>query len=362
MDTRDRQQAFLDRLILELRALSPWATEPLDTIFVGGGTPSLLHPSLWDHLLKTLHETFDLSRIDSGQAEFTVECNPETVTDHLLDILRGGGVNRISVGAQSFNPRHLKTLERWHDPESVPRSLDIARRAGIQRQSLDLIFAIPGQTLSDWEADLHLALSLGTEHLSCYNLTYEPNTAMTHRLSRGEFEPVPDELAAAMYETTVSTLRSRGYQRYEVSNFSLPGAEARHNLAYWRNLWWLAAGPSASAHVGGHRWKNIPRLGDYLAHSDRGFAPIQDHEPPDPRRALAEVIMLGLRLAEGLEIAPTLDAAAAIDLHAPARIMAEADAYAAVGDLMIRSGRWVLTDAGFLRADAVAGDFIQALG
>jgi coproporphyrinogen III oxidase-like Fe-S oxidoreductase len=241
----------------------------------------------------------------SGDGEFTVECNPETVTPELMEILVQGGVNRVSMGAQSFNPVHLKTLERWHDPASVPRALSIARDAGISRRSIDLIFGIPGQTLDDWKSDLDAALALGTTHLSCYNLTYEPNTAMTARKNRGEFAAADEDLEVEMYSATLAALRAAGLERYEVSNYARPGDEARHNLAYWHQEQWLAAGPSASAHVAGHRWKNLPRLDDYLSFSDEGFAAITDHEPPDAQRALAERIMTGLRLARGLRSNPS---------------------------------------------------------
>ncbi len=363
VDTRERQQAFLERLELELAALAPWATgAPLQTIFVGGGTPSLLRVDLWERLLAALHRLFDLSLMSSAAGEFTVECNPETVTPDLMATLRQGGVNRVSIGAQSFNPAHLKTLERWHDPANVAKAVELARAASIPRQSIDLIYAIPGQTLDDWNADLDAALALGTEHLSCYCLTYEPNTAMTRRLERGDFDPAEDDLEARMFRLTASRLAAHGIERYEVSNYARPGAEARHNMAYWRGESWLASGPSGSAHVYGHRWKNVPRLGDWLDQSDDGFASIVDHEGPDPRRILSERLMLGIRLAEGLDEAEILTLAEAIDPHAPARLLAEVQAYEAVGDLKRLSGRWRLTDEGYLRADAVASDLMAALG
>lgn len=367
VDTRDRQRPFTDRLVRELRALSPWARGlPLRTIFIGGGTPSLLRPEHWRVVLRELAELFDLGGIrdehpDSG--EFTVECNPETVTPELMSILAGGGVTRVSVGAQSFEAGHLKTLERWHQPENVARAIELSRAAGIGRQSIDLIYAIPGQTMDDWMRDLDRARALGTEHLSCYSLTFEPNTAMTARLNRGEFPRCDEDLEAEMFAETVRVLRASGLDRYEVSNFARPGAECRHNLAYWRQEQWLAAGPSASAHVGGHRWKNIPRLDDYLSMDDQGLAPITDHEPPDPRRALRERIMTGLRLAEGLRTDAVLERAARVSgPAAPDRLNLLARKHASRGHLDNSAGLWRLTDAGFLFADDIAGDFMAAVG
>ncbi len=359
-DTRDRQPLFVDRLIRELAAQAPWtAGAPLRTIFAGGGTPSLLRPDLWRRLLGALHAAFELS--DPG-LEFTVECNPETVTPELMDILAAGGVNRVSIGAQSFDPRHLKTLERWHDPDNVEGAVEMARKAGIPRQSVDLIFGIPGQTLAEWEADLRRALALGTTHLSCYDLTYEPNTAMTARLKRGEFEPAPEELEVEMFGATLRLARAAGLERYEVSNYARPGDECRHNLAYWRQEQWLAAGPSASAHVAGHRWKNAPRLDDYLSIDDGGFAPVTDHEAPDPARALRERMMTGLRLAEGLDATAILDEMRQIGQmgqigHMQRRIAHHEGA----GRLTASAARWRLTDAGFLFADRVAADLMGAV-
>ncbi len=352
MDKQDRQAPFTQRLVAELAALAPWAGR-LETIFIGGGTPTLLRPELWRQLFDALHAHFDLS----GNPEFTVECNPETATPELFAILRRGAVNRISIGAQSFNPTHLKTLERWHDPQNVLKAIMLAREAGIARQSLDLIFAIPGETLAEWEQDLDTALAAETTHLSCYALTYEPNTAMTARLNRGEFPKADEDLEADMFELTLKKLRAHNIHRYEVSNFARPGDECRHNLAYWRQRNWLAAGPAASAHMNGHRWKNIPRLDDYLTHSDGGFAPMMDYEPADPRRNLAEKIMTGLRIEEGLDAHEVLDAAG----DAAPRLLAAAREFASRGQLAVSDSRWVLTDAGFLVADSIAADLMTTL-
>mgnify|MGYP003571166835 CR=1 FL=1 len=361
VDRQDRQEAFTRRLIRELGALAPFAGT-IETIFVGGGTPTLLAPALWRELLDALHDRFDLSRVRAGEAEFSVECNPETASPELFDTLRAGGVSRISIGAQSFNPDHLKTLERWHDPDNVARSINLARAAGIQRQSLDLIFGVPGQSLDDWSRDLERVLELGTEHLSCYALTYEPNTAMTARLERDEFTRTDEDLEADMYELTLERLTRAGLERYEVSNFALAGRECAHNLAYWRQEDWLAAGPSASGHIAGHRWKNTARLDDYLRTDDEGFSPIMDHEPPDGRRAVSERIMTGIRLREGLEITRTCADAERVAPGARRRLETTARWHTELGLLEISGGRWVLTDAGFLMGDRVAAELMSALG
>lgn len=354
VDTQDRQTAFTDRLVRELAAIAPMAA-PLETIFVGGGTPSLLRPELWQRVLSTLHAHFTLA----PDCEFSVECNPETVTDDLMPVLAAGGVNRVSMGAQSFNRAHLATLERRHDPERLPLAAETVRRAGIQRLSVDLISGVPGQTLPQWDADLTAALTLGTEHLSAYTLTYEPGTAMTARLLKGEFAKTDDDLEADMYEHTVATLRDRGLDRYEVSNHARPGAECRHNLAYWRQDNWLAAGPSASAHVDGWRWKNTPRLDDYLNGDDDGFAKVCELEQPDPKRTLMDRMMTGVRLREGLDARRTRSDAGA--LHADEALLTAAERCRREGWLTLGEDRWSLTDPGFLFADRVAAELIGAV-
>lgn len=361
VDSRDRQADFVEALSVELGAISP-ASGPLKTIFVGGGTPSLLRPELWEGLLVTLGDRFDLSRL----AEFTVECNPETVTPELASVLHNGGVTRASVGAQSFEPRHLKTLERWHDPANVERSLATLRDAGIARRSVDLIFGIPGQTLGEWETDLDTALGLldgdGIEHISAYALTYEQGTAMTKKLELGRLDAIDEDVEVEMQLLTWSKLADRGFERYEVSNFARAGAECLHNMAYWRQEQWLAAGPSASGHARGYRWKNIPRLPDWMdsVRATGGWSSVVDLETPSAPRALAERIMTGLRLREGLDLTDLLERAESFG--AGSRLRREIDRFADRGELEIGvDGRLRLADQGWLFADGIAASLMDAL-
>lgn len=357
VDSRDRQSVFTSRLIRELASLAPLAG-PIHTIFVGGGTPSLLKAELWEQLLAVLQDTYDLSPILENKGEFTVECNPESVSDELLGALRSGGVNRISMGAQSFNPEHLKTLERLHNPESVPVAVELVRDAGIDRVSLDLIYAIPGQSLQDLEQDLRQALAMPIEHLSCYELTYEPNTAMTKRLGMGEFDRTPEELEIDMFELVGEMTAQAGFERYEVSNYARPGSECRHNLAYWMQEEWIAAGPSASAHIGGHRYKNVPRLESYLTGDDEGFAPIVDHEPPDPVRLVQEKLMTGLRLGVGLDVESLL---AELSVASANRVREAGAEFENLGQLERTEGCWKLTPSGVLLADGIAGSLMSVI-
>jgi len=298
VDRDGRQPAFVRRLIDEWAAAARGWEAPLETIFIGGGTPSLLAEPLWRDLLQARREFLPLV----ADGEFTVEANPETLTPELIEALVDGGVTRVSMGVQSFNPRHLLTLERRHQPQSVIRGMATLRRGGVREINVDLIFGIPGQTLEEWTEDLEEALALKPDHVSAYGLTYEPNTPMTHRLRSGEFVACPEELEAAMLECARDRLAAAGFAHYEISNWArrdqLGERRCRHNLLYWTNRDWWAFGPSASGHVQGVRWKNTPRLGEWLATGP--WSPVVDVEQVDARTRSGERIMIGLRLLEGL--------------------------------------------------------------
>lgn len=362
VDSRDRQEPFVELLIRELQTLAPFVHAPIESVFVGGGTPSMLRPDLWERLLDALR---DLYAFES--CEFTVECNPESSTRELFDALRRGGVNRVSFGAQSFDARHLQTLERLHTPGAVQRALDHAHDAGIARRSIDLIFGVPGQSLDDWARDLDTALAMRApdgspafEHLSCYALMYEPGTAMTRRLELGHVDAIDPDLEADMAEHTVTRLREAEYERYEVSNFARAGAACTHNLAYWRQQDWLSAGPSGSAHARGARWKNVPHLTEWMdAVRATGWSTVTDLEEPEGRRNLIEWLMTGLRLTEGVSSPDARERAERIDsLDA---VDACARACEDNGWLHVDDDRWSLSDAGFLHADSVVARFMSAI-
>ena len=293
VDTEGRQSAFVDRACVDIEASRPWMTAPLETIFVGGGTPTLLEVPLLKTLmgrLSTLPRTSDL--------EWTVEANPETVTREVADALVESGVNRVSLGVQSFDRGLLRQLEREHDPSSVARAMGFLRSAGISKINLDLIFGIPTATLEQWKFDLDASLALDPDHFSCYALAYEQGTPLEAKLKMGRIARMDDELEAQMYEWTRDRLGAAGYTQYEVSNWARTGQECQHNLLYWEMANWWGIGPSATAQVGGVRWKIVPRLGDWLAGPVLGDA--TEIERSDPDTAAAESFMMGLRLIAGM--------------------------------------------------------------
>jgi len=294
VDQNDRQAVFTRRLIEEIQLRAGQVTRQPRTLFVGGGTPTLLRTELWEQLLTTLRQVGTLDHT----LEFTVEANPETVTPQLLATLKAGGVNRISIGAQSFNPQLLQTLERWHDPANVTRAVRMTRDAGITNINIDLIFSIPGQTLDTLDADLNAALSLEPDHLSYYGLTYEPHTPLAARQARGQIIAIDEALERRMYEHVMDRLAQAGYEHYEVSNWAKPAMSCRHNLNYWHNKNWLGVGPAAASHINGTRWKNVAHLGQYLSQTDE--PPTTDHEHLPATRHVGEQLMLRLRLRQGV--------------------------------------------------------------
>ena len=314
--TTDRHVTFVDALSAEFGHWAQCISLRPRSIFFGGGTPTLLSVEAWNRLLRRLDDTAALA----AASEITVEANPETVTTSLMQTLAAHGVNRVSIGAQSFVPSLLHQLERRHDPASVPRAADIVRGAGITNLNLDLIFAIPGQTLKQLDADLERALALEPQHLSCYSLIYEPGTPLEVKLRQGRIARVDEALERQMYAHVMQRLDAAGFEHYEISNWARRGARepasgggsqgagppvataspyrCLHHLLYWHNANWLGFGPSAASHVNGRRWKNEAHLGRYLAGSPDPAKCEQERLPPPRRRG--EQIMLALRLREGI--------------------------------------------------------------
>jgi oxygen-independent coproporphyrinogen-3 oxidase len=295
----DQHGAYVDALLAELERHRDVLDGRLETIFLGGGTPTLTEPDALARLLAALPVA----------EETTVEANPETVTPALAGLLREAGVTRVSLGAQSFEPRLLDVLERSASPEDVRRAVGVFREAGFHNVSLDLVYGIPGQTAADLASDLEEALALEPEHLSCYELEAKPGTRFTH--SHGaELDRQADALEG-YFELVVETLTASGYRWYETANFCREGERdlrARHNLGYWLGHDYLGIGIGAVSTVSGVRRRNMPALPRYLAALEAREEPPCELEPIDAETRAREVLMLGLRLDEPLVLADVVDA------------------------------------------------------
>ncbi len=290
---------YIEALGKEIRRFGERAGRPLArTIYIGGGTPSLLPLSLLTRLFEALHEAF---RIPQG-IEITMEANPSGLSVPYLEGVRQLGVNRISFGVQSAHPEELRLLRRDHTFEDACAHIAMARAAGFTNLNVDLIYGLPGQTLSRWQETLEAVLALRPEHLSAYALIVEERTTL-HRWIREGRVPAPDpDLAAEMYEWTRDRLAEAGYRHYEISNWARPGHESRHNLVYWRYEPYIGFGAGAHSFIDGRRWMNVLHPKVYIHRIEQGESPIAEEEPLDPRTRMAEMIMLGLRLVEeGIE-------------------------------------------------------------
>lgn len=352
--TPERMGHFVDLILIEAdqwRDLRGGPRVRPRTIFMGGGTPSLLPLPLMQRLVEGLRKRFDLSDVE----EWTVEINPATAQLDYCQMLRVAGVDRLSFGAQSFDLAELKILERHHNPPEVAQSIELAKKAGFERLNIDLIYAIPGQSLESWSASLESALKLGLSHLSCYNLTYEPNTPMAVRKRLGQFQAVPEETELAMLRHTRERLRDRGMSAYEISNHATPGEECKHNLGYWMGSNYIGLGPSAASHVEGHRWRNRPHLGLWEQAIEQGTSSATDYEILGPCRRAGELAMLTLRLAGGIRFADFSDRTGfdARELFAD-----PIERFEKPGLLWVDRDSIRLTERGVELADALASHFL----
>ena len=327
----------------------------VETIFVGGGTPTVLPIPLFERLLARLGE---IARAH-GTQEFTVEANPATVDDAKAALLKAHGVQRVSMGAQSFDVRELAILDREHNPADVPASIEVLKRAGLTRYNLDLIFGVPGQTLASWMHNLRTAIDLQPEHLSCYGLTYEPGTRLRRRLQIGRVARIEEDLEAEMFLATRDTLQSAGYHAYEISNYARPGCECRHNLRYWHNLPGIGIGPSAASYWRNQRWRNVPDTAESVRRIQAGSSTAVDAEELSPLDRAGETAMLELRLTEGID-RQGFQAATGFD---PFVLFAAVIAtHARAGLLAVQDDRVFLTREGRLLGDAVIADFLSPAG
>lgn len=281
---------------------------PVDTVFLGGGTPTLLPAGGLVGLLDAVRGRFGLL----DEAEVTVEANPDTVTRELMETLAAGGVSRISLGMQSAVPGVLAVLERTHDPANVAAAVAAVRAAGLS-VSVDLIYGTPGESDADWLSTLEAAVALEPDHVSAYALVVEEGTSMARRVRRGELALPDEDVQAERYETADAVLAGAGYRWYELSNWARPGpdgepAACRHNLGYWRGGQWWGVGPGAHSHVGGTRWWNVRHPRVYADRLAAGTSPAQAREVLTPEQRYDEWVLLGIRLAEGLDAAGLTEA------------------------------------------------------
>jgi putative oxygen-independent coproporphyrinogen III oxidase len=330
------------------------------TVFFGGGTPSLLNLRQWEQILQTMQ---DLHLV--GAEEWTVECNPATVSLDKARLLRDHGVNRVSMGVQSLNEGLLDRLGRVHSRAMVFKSFDVLRQAGFDNINLDLMFAIPGQTMAIWRETLREALAFGSEHLSCYEVIYEEDTPLFAQLKAGEFD-VDEDLACDMYDELLTSAERQGFQQYEIANFArhlsaagadVPDHACQHNVNYWRGGMFYGLGPSATGYVDGVRMKNWSNTALYCEQLEQGRRAVEGREELAPLRRAGETAAFGLRMNAGWPFTE-FEEATGFDLRR--EWSADMNQLAGRGWGQIEPDRFRLTQSGLRFADAAAEEFLRA--
>jgi len=324
---------------IKLAAGSKWRNRVYNTIYFGGGTPPLIGVERIGEIIKSIHKRFSLT----PTSEISIEMNPETASISFLQGIRKHGVNRVSIGVQSFDDDQLELLGRVHNAETAEKAIDNVQQAGFENFGLDLIFGIPGQTVESWRATLDKAAAKNPVHISVYCLTIEKGTKFDSWVKNDELTPVDNDTQAEMYNVLHQTLAANGYKRYEVSNYAKPGYECRHNLKYWTDRKYLGLGPSAHSYYTSYRKANFESLDKYITALQKGKQPTAFKEELSPEQKSEDRLMMGLRLAAG------------IDLHLIKDVINKNTLKELIQQKHLKKdlNRIALTDKGFLNADEI---------
>lgn len=339
--SKNKTTEFLDALLLDVeRAAQKYSVQP-ETIYFGGGTPSSLLVDQLEYLLTGLRDRLDLSAL----REWTFEVNPATVRPEKARLLRECGVNRVSLGVQSWDDDLLKTLGRVHSSAQAEKTFHTLREAGFDNVNIDLMFAVPGQTTEQWEATLAKTVALGSEHVSSYCLTYEEDTEYFRKLTGGTFRQ-DDERDARLFELTMERLTEGGFHQYEISNYAKPGRESQHNRAYWLGKSYLGFGPSAFSTDGLNRWENVRDTAEYTRRILAGESPTQSREELTTEQRAGEIAAFRMRMSAGIpseELQPWKESI---------------DEFERIGLIEQNGGIFRLTKRGKMLADSVAEAFV----
>lgn len=317
--------------------------EPITTIYIGGGTPSMLSP---DNLSRLCIRLKDFSG-DSVE-EFTVECNPDDVTPQLASLLASVGVNRVSMGAQTFSDERLAFIHRRHKAHQVKEAVENLRNAGIKNISVDLMFGFPDETVENWKSDIEQALSLEVQHISAYSLMYEEGTPLYKILEDGKIKEISEETSLEMYETLITLLTNAGYEHYEISNFALPGYRSKHNSSYWKRVPYLGIGAAAHSYNLTSRQWNVSDIKLYI----KGDNIIEDSELLDNTEQYNDLVTTALRTCEGINLATLSDEYREYILKASEKSIRQ-------GNLIIENNHIHLTRKGIFISDAVMVELIK---
>lgn len=327
---------------------------PLESVFLGGGTPTSLPVDQMQRLLSGLSSTFPIS----PDAEWTIEANPATIDREYCQMMLANGANRLSLGAQSLVDEELHLLGRIHNAQEVRQTVKTAQDAGFRKLSIDLMYAVPGQTLESWRYSLTQALDMGIDHLSCYCLTLEERTPLWRQTQQGSVPAVDEQTQLSFMRFTRQFLEDHGLCPYEISNYARPGSECRHNINYWREENYLGLGPAAASHIQGRRWRSLPNTGAYTRNllEHQRLSTVDDESLTSQQRA-EELIMMMLRLRSGLEWQRLVEVSA--DAGIVARMSRAVSHLRTLGLLSESSHGIHLTEAGVFVADEVIRELVR---
>lgn len=359
--TREERRAkYVDALCREIELRQDEADEPLQTVYLGGGTPSQLSAIELHQLFAQIERTYGIAR----DAEVTIECNPDDVTESFCHLLQSLPVNRVSMGAQTFSDARLRFLHRRHRASDVGVAVERLRRADIMNISIDLMFGFPDETLEQWQADIAQALALHVEHLSAYSLMIEEGTPLHRLLEQGKVSETDEELYRQMYDTLIDTLTAAGYDHYEISNFALPGHRSRHNSSYWKGLPYIGIGAAAHSYDRRSRSWNVDDIDQYIGFYEgksekekvKGvgedfFGAVRTFETIDERTRYDDLIVTALRTREGIDLSQLSPAQAAY-------LRRQAAPYVSSGCLRLAGNHLALTRQGIYISDSIMADLM----
>ena len=342
-------QQYAEALCAELKTYKTAPSPPLQSIYIGGGTPSILKQEVWAKILRCLHECFQLA----STTEFTVEMNPDDVCPTLIDTFIHAGVNRISLGVQTFNNETLSLLNRRHTAQQAIAAINLIHAKGLHNISIDLIYGLPNQSLEDWKNDLKTACRLPIKHLSAYNLMYEPGTKLSTMKETGAVSEAPDELIEQMYLTLCHTLAHEGFSHYEISNFAKPHYESKHNSGYWNATPYIGVGAGAHSFNGVDRFYNRPSVQAYIRHAGR---PPRETEPLTPQQRINEYVFTRLRTSAGIDLAHFANRFGEAETR---RILSIAEPFISRKQMLIANNHLSISEQAILVSDDIMSEFMS---
>lgn len=345
---------YIKALGKELSLRQDYIKEPIDTIYIGGGTPSQLSAA-------ELHELFDFIYIYnkvygiSPDAEVTMECNPDDITPSMADTISALPVNRVSMGVQTFNDNRLKFIRRRHTSSQIKQATEMLRRAGIDNISIDLMFGFPDETLSEWNDDISSAIDMNVQHISAYSLTYEEGTRLHGMLCKGIVTETDEELSRKMYYTLSERLTSAGFEHYEISNFAIPGYRSRHNSSYWKGIPYIGIGASAHSFDTASRQWNVSDIREYIDSINRGIIPME-RETLEKDTRYNDTVMTAMRTCEGIDLQYISDN---FGKSYADYLMSNAEKHISSGYLYMSQSNLSLTKDGLFISDGIMSDLMK---